>query len=143
MGPSGETLGYTNNPSLSADGRFVAISAQPVGSFTFNFYLRDRQTAQTMLVLANSGATSETLSGDGRFVSYSRGYGGTNYVEVYDRSMGLATTISPGGVYYTAVGGNTIPFDSASPLVTGDTNGVSDSFVAPVGSDPGTPDPPP
>lgn len=134
VGPAGETLAAdSTNSSLSGDGRFIAFVAR--NGSVLGLYFRDRQTAQTSLVL-QSGVEPE-VSSDGRFVTYVR----SGNVEVWDRTTGQATAIAP-GARATAVGGAAVAFDTTLTLVGGDTNGVHDVFLAPVGSDPGAPNPP-
>src|SRR6185436_10487672 len=78
IGPAGEGLIDATQPSISGDGRFVAFAARLNSNSTYSFYLRDRQTAQTTVVLQNSGTGVVRLNSDGRLASYNRNYSNVN-----------------------------------------------------------------
>ena len=101
--PSANSNGSSNNPSLSADGRYVAFwsgASNLVAGDTngdYDIFMHDRQTGQTMRVSiasdgsqGNGGSNSSSLSADGRYVAF---------------------------------------WSWASNLVAGDTNGIYDVFM--------------
>ncbi len=145
--------------SLSADGRWVAfrgngLDPADLGQY-FRIYLRDRQTAQTILVSRElPGATydghssSPALSADGRclcFVSdastlVAGDSNGKSDVFVFDRLLGTTELVSDAGAGVPGNGhaisasisqdGRFVAFSSAaSNLVAGDTNSRVDVFV--------------
>ncbi len=146
-----------NFPSVSGDGRFVAFSATgPLFTGDLSLggaYVYDRSTGRTTRV---SKATDGTLgvagvpriSNDGRYVTFESTStvlvpGDTNSasdVFVHDRQTGTTTRVSvgAGGVQgnNASVNGRMsadsrfVMFSStASNLVAGDTNGLSDVFI--------------
>jgi Tol biopolymer transport system component len=70
--------GLAYEPSLSANGRWVAFSARPGGDRRTQVYVRDRLTGDTELVSRGSGngppgvgaSSHPSLSGDGRLVAF-------------------------------------------------------------------------
>jgi len=150
----------TYNPVLTSDARYVAFesSSDFVANdvnYTFDIFVRDRQTGTTervsMTAAGNSGNDSSydpSISDDGRYVAFeSRATdlvsGDTNSrfdVFVYDRQTDTTrrVSVSAGGAqgnddsYDPSISadGRYVAFSSrASNLVSGDTNGTSDIFV--------------
>jgi hypothetical protein len=157
----GQANGHSAGPVISANGRYVGFysdASNLVAGDTngdTDAFVRDRATGTTTRVSvrsngaqADSGSYLESISADGRFVSFSSWAsnlvaGDTNGVRdvfVRDRAAGttrrvsvagdgtegngesLSSAISPGGRY--------VAFrSSASNMVLGDTNGVGDVFV--------------
>jgi len=116
---------------ISADGRYVAFE----NSRNRTISVHDRLTGQRTTFTG----WAPSISGDGRFVVHSGG-------SVHDRQTGrsAALSISTAGALGNAVSfspavsadGRVVAFASeASNLVTGDTNGQDDIFVAHVGMD--------
>jgi WD40 repeat protein len=135
--------GYSLDPALSADGRFVAFGSGatnlvPDGST--GVFVHDRQTGTTERVGAG---TRPALSADGRFVAFdSRVPGGPAPLDVFvhDRQTGITERVSvasngtPGNDYSVndalSADGRFVAFHSrATNLVPGDTNEVWDVFV--------------
>ena len=135
-------LGAAQEPSVSADGRFVAFSsdASNLGPADANgvrdVYLHDRQTGDTILVshnLAGNGAgngrsAEPSISQDGNFVSFSstatdlvagQAVNEETDIFIWNRSTGVVRLAS------VTAGGNTPSQFSAEP----NTNGNGD-FVA-------------
>ena len=103
--------GPSSDPSMSADGRFVAfvsLSSNLVANVSGQqIYVRDRQTGQTTAVSKSSagiigGGTSHApaISADGRYVAFASAstnlVTGVNGTQIYlhDRELGLTTLIS-------------------------------------------------
>ena len=144
--------GKVYEPSISADGRFVAytyVFSEGDESF-YEVFVYDRQTAETSLVSLINGELSgdselPSISGDGRFVSFDTYYQDASEtwqcdVYVHDRWTGNTELVSkamggdPGNDYSYAskisADGRFIAFQSeASDLVVGDTNAAADVFV--------------
>jgi Tol biopolymer transport system component len=128
--------GYSLDPALSADGRFVAFYSSatnlvPDGST--GVFVHDRQTGTTEWVGAGA---RPALSADGRFVAFHSRPG----VFVHDRQTGTTELVSvdsagnPGNTYglnpaLSADGRFVAFYSEATNLVPGDTNGVGDVFV--------------
>ena len=126
--------GISNDPAISADGRFVAFVSQSSnlvpGVSGQQVYLRDRQTSQTTLVSSNSsGATSNGLvniapdiSSDGQFIAFVSNatnlVTGVNGQQVYlrDRVAGTTSLISKDNSPSPVPGNN----DSNTPTVSSD-----------------------
>jgi Tol biopolymer transport system component len=151
----------STDPSISADGRFVAFQSEAnnlVSSDTngrADVFVHDRQTGQTTRVSvasdgsqANSWSENPSISADGRFVAFvSWGSnlvsGDTNIwgdVFVHDRQTRQTTRVSVAsdgtqaddgsGSANISADGRYVAFgSSADNLVSGDTNGESDMFV--------------
>jgi hypothetical protein len=148
------TLG-SNEPSISADGRFVAFkssAANLVYSDTNrrdDVFVRDRQTGETERVSVdsleaqlNGTSSGPSISADGRFVVFlfldsnngsrdifvrDRQTGETELVDV--NSQEVPANLDSGGSSISA-DGRFVAFSSyATNLVTGDTNSVDDAFV--------------
>ena len=77
-----ELTGFSNNPAISANGRFAAfVTVNPVvpedGNNHFDVYIRDRLAAETERVSVGSGgiegngsSRKPSLSADGRFIAF-------------------------------------------------------------------------
>jgi Tol biopolymer transport system component len=144
-GREGDSMSF--NPSISADGRFVAfISAArnfvPVDrsvGWPYRVYVHDRQTGQNTLVSVTAEGADlnvirvrPSISDDGRFVAFRAG----GYFFVSDLTERTLTCVSGdpdgGGQYGPAISGNGrfVAFCSASAnLVEGDNNQCNDMFV--------------
>jgi Tol biopolymer transport system component len=144
-------LGAAQEPSVSADGRFVAFSsdAANLGPADANgvrdVYLHDRQTGDTILVshnLANSGAgngrsAEPSISQDGNFVSFSstatdlvagQPVNGETDIFIWERATGTIRLAS------VSAGGNTPSQFSAEPNTNGDGNFVAYTSSSNAGS---------
>ncbi len=153
---------FSFDPSISADGRFVAFSSRatnfvPVDA-NFNRYdifVRDRQSSATELVsLSSAGVQGDhdsnnpSVSADGRYVAFNSLAtnlvpGDTNAksdIFVRDRQIGATERVSVDsagaqanglcGIPMISADGRFVAFESdATNLVPGDTNGVRDVFV--------------
>jgi Tol biopolymer transport system component len=142
------------NPSLSANGRFVAFESTatdlvPGGSPPgVNIFVRDLLEGTTVLASVNEApyigaAEFPHLSADGRYVAYQRStctspFCPTVDVFVRDLQAGTTTLVSvdqngqPGGGSGPVISadGRHVAFQSASAnLVPGDANGTVDVFV--------------
>jgi Tol biopolymer transport system component len=124
--------GASSDPSMSADGRFVAFVSQSTnlvaGVSGQQVYLRDRQTGQTTLISkSSSGATSNggvnsspAISSDGRYIAFvsvatNLGVaGGNQQIYLHDRVTGITSLISKDN--------NAVPGDgtSATPAISAD-----------------------
>ena len=154
------TGGQSLNPSISADGRYVAFMsyADNLVPGTYNWdsiFVHDRQTGQTTRVSiasdstpANGQSSSPSISADGRYVAFSSkatnlvsdDTNGQSDIFVHDRQTGQTTRVSvasdgtqvnfDSGQPSISAGGRYVAFgSSATNVVPGDTNGVSDIFV--------------
>lgn len=123
----------SSNPSISADGRFVAFSSGATNlvsgdtNLHTDIFVRDRVMGVTTRVSVNSsgveadrGASDASISGDGRYVTFSSvatnllneepyGY---PHVYVHDRQTGATTLVSTQDGYQM-VGWSTMPDISA------------------------------
>ena len=142
----------SGNPSISANGRFIAFS----GGLFSDIYLHDRLTKKTKLLTRGTGTPLEcfcdgaVVSADGRLVAFVSGasnlvQGDTNGaidVFVADTVTGEIRRVSVGkrGVQGNgdsfgsfpeiSADGRVVAFGSgATNLVEGDTNGTGDAFV--------------
>jgi uncharacterized repeat protein (TIGR01451 family) len=153
---------YSYDPSISANGRFVAFSSKAstlVAGDTKGFsdiFVHDRATGQTARVSvdsagvqANGSSYEPSVSADGRFVAFSSEAsnlvaGDTNGkydIFVHDRVTRQTTRVSVDGTGAESSGdytrspsisadGRFVAFQSdASTLVAEDTNGAKDIFV--------------
>jgi Tol biopolymer transport system component len=141
--------GDSLEPSVSADGRFVAFESGAenlvpgAGNDHRDVFVRDRRTGTTEVIPAPAGVevTQPSISADGRMVAYaSSGPDAPSQVSVYDRQTRASTLVSQaasgtgGADAYTASprisgDGNYVAFFSfAANLVPGD-DGMSDVFV--------------
>ncbi len=162
-GGSASGNGYSAEPSVSADGRYVAFSSLAsdlVSGDTNNasdIFVRDMTLNTTTLVSVKStgsgpgnGLSAETfISADGRFVAFTSAAsdlvaGDTNArADIFLRNLTTNTTTMVSVNSAGTAGGNQRSFDpsvssdgrfvgfssSASDIVTGDTNSVSDVFL--------------
>ncbi|NTW38564.1 MAG: DUF4214 domain-containing protein [Cellulomonadaceae bacterium] len=122
---------YFSNPSISADGRWVAFTGAG------GLYVWDRLTATTSMI--EDEGHDPSISADGRWVSYERwttdGTGSAVYVA--DRTSGTTTLVSTTAQVNAFSEGATISADGrwvafsshASDLVEGDTDGTTDVFL--------------
>lgn len=150
-----DTSGASMDPSLSADGRYVAFTSDagglvPGDDGRAGVYWKDMDTGEIRLVDAgaNGIGLQPQISGDGNFVAFDSDAtnlpGGDlngTVVDVFRRDMTLGTfdlvSAGDGGgaLGDSATGsissdGNIVAFSSAAPnLVPGDTNGTTDAFV--------------
>jgi Tol biopolymer transport system component len=144
---NGDSGGYYNGPSISADGRYVAFSSYAsnlVPSDTNGYwavFVHDRAMGQTSRVSIASDGTQmgghcPSISADGRHVAFES----STDIFVHDRETGETTRVSiasdgtPGNSYSycpsISADGRYVAFtSSASNLVPGDTNGCIDVFV--------------
>jgi Tol biopolymer transport system component len=152
---------FSGNPSISADGRFVAFSSGASNlvpgdtNNTGDIFVRDRLTNTTTRVSVdsagnqtNSDSYNPSISADGRFVAFASDAsnivpGDTNSsrdILVRDRLTNTTTRVSVDSAGNQAnsfssdpsisADGRFVAFDSfASNLVPGDTNRESDIFV--------------
>jgi Tol biopolymer transport system component len=155
----GQVQGASDGVAISADGRYVAFGAST--SVALSLYLRDRLAGTTTLVsrAADGGAASgaawgPAISADGRFVAFASYVanlvtpalpGAIPQVFVWDRSTDGLAVVSKSASGVVADGaasnyagpaisgdGRYVAFPSAATnLVSGDVNGVPDTFVAP------------
>ena len=129
------------NPSVSADGRFVVYDAQWGGTQVF---LWDATTGQTTHITESfaGGSNQGGISADGRYITLQSwapnlvpdDTNGVGDVFVWDHLTGKMTRITDGdGNSWNptiAADGGSIAFDSeAGNLVPDDGNGVGDVFV--------------
>jgi WD40-like Beta Propeller Repeat len=137
------TTGNSSQPSLSADGRFVAFistdpNMTPGSNANANVYLRDRVEGTTVIVSrtggglsANRDCAAPAISADGRFVAFQSaatnidgsGNGATNGVFIYDVQAHQVERVS------LAPGTNGIPTtDCLAPSVSSDGRFVAFYF---------------
>jgi Tol biopolymer transport system component len=153
--------GPSYDPSISADGRYVAfasLATNLVSGDTNNFrdiFVHDRQTGQTTRVSvasdgtqANGHSYDPSISADGRYVAFaslasnlvSGDTNNTGDIFVHDRQTGATTRVSigPGGTQANrgslapsiSADGRYVAFHSdATNLVSGVTNGTTHIFV--------------
>jgi len=134
--------GASSDPSMSADGRFVAFVSQSTnlvaGVSGQQVYLRDRQTGQTTLISkSSSGATSNggvnsspASSSDGRYIAFvsvatNLGVaGGNQQIYLHDRVTGITSLISKDN--------NAVPGDgtSATPAINADGRYIAFASVS-------------
>ncbi len=106
--------GYSDSPSISADGRFVAFYSAAANlvagdtNFAEDVFVRDRQTSQTTRIsLSTAGSQSDApslfpvISADGRYVAFSSfatnlvsGAQGNVDLQVYRRDRQAGTTVA-------------------------------------------------
>ena len=153
--------GYSFNPSISSDGRYVAFGSAASnlvsgdGNGATDIFVRDRTTDATTRVSVASGGTEgngysyePSISSDGRYVAFDSNAGNlvsgdTNFssdVFVHDRntrvtmrvSVATSGTEGNGDSFNPSISsdGRYVTFESdASNLVSGDGNSVPDIFV--------------
>lgn len=144
---------YSFQPTISADGRYVAFTSGLYGQASNNVYVRDLVTGSTEIVSVGldgqpaEGATP-TISADGRYIAFASSAsnlveGDTNDVDdifVRDRVEKSTERVSINSTGQQAngfsmepaisPGGYSVAFTSeATNLVEGDTNKVEDIFV--------------
>jgi Tol biopolymer transport system component len=160
--PPRQGNGNSGNPSISADGRFVAFESGATNLVhgdtddgVQDVFVRDRTAPATVRVSrAPSGAAGDgnswdpSISADGRYVAFdseatnliSGDTNGHRDVLVWDRDSGQAIRLSlsstgaegdgDSGQPSISADGRHVAFTSdASNLVTGDDNGMADCFV--------------
>ncbi len=146
-----QLFSFSSRPVISADGRFVAFTSGA------EILVHDRETGATTPASvasdgtpANQWSSGAAISADGRFVAFRSSAsnlvaGDTNDafdVFVHDRVSGVTTRVSVTSAGAQTAGsapeedpaisadGRYVAFtSSATDLVAGDTNGVSDVFV--------------
>jgi len=150
-----EANGWSNSPSISGDGRYVAFLSKSSNldprAYDFGVYelayVRDLQVGQTTLAsVYSSGDTlgvgsidGPAISRDGRYVAFEfREHGDpTQNAYVYDLLTGdfVPAVLGPdeGNWLSISANGSLVAFSSnTSKLVSGDTNGQPDIFVSEV-----------
>jgi Tol biopolymer transport system component len=160
----GEGDGPSFNPSISADGKYVAFQSEATGLVVpsgsngqTHIFVLDRQTGTTTQVSVDSLGSEGTgpsfnpsISADGRYVAFDSQtdnliVGDTNPfpgydIFVHDRQTGITTLVSKDSNGIQGSGDSTLPSISsdgryvafvsdAANLVAGDTNGLFDIFV--------------
>jgi archaellum component FlaF (FlaF/FlaG flagellin family) len=157
------TIGGSDNPAITPDGRFVAFSSdaedlvQDDDNAASDIFVHDRQTGETERVSVDSngngttvgGSENPAISSDGRFVAFaSQGDtlvpNDTNQdsdIFVRDRTQGTTTRVSvdsngvqaddySSGASDISADGRFVAFSSvATNLVPLDTNGTTDVFL--------------
>ena len=144
----------SSEPSISADGRFVAFSSQSsnlaqsdVDGFDWDIFVHDRQTGETKRITESGSSFSPSISSDGHYIAY-RTTGSiweSNWISYYliffhdlwSNNITLISKTTDGNVpgissYDPAIsmdGRYVIFSSSAANLVTGDTNEISDIFL--------------
>ncbi|MEF3311490.1 fibronectin type III domain-containing protein [Paenibacillus sp. GYB004] len=154
--PGDRTISY--DPSISEDGRYVAFKYEDHSDYNLFpvIYVYDRDRDETVAAsrsvtggLPDGDSESPSISGDGRYVLYASraanlaagDSNGVYDVYAFDRHTGETAPLSltyaggwaSGSSRMPAVSGDGmyVVFESeASDLITGDTNGVSDLFLA-------------
>jgi Tol biopolymer transport system component len=152
---------HSSNPSVSADGRFVAFQSDALNLVVGDagqrdIFVKDTVTGATMLISTNSsGAQGDSyserpsISADGRFVAFRSSASnlvpddtnGAGDVFVKDTVAGAVQRVSTSssgaqgdahsGWPAISAGGRFVAFNSiASNLVPGDENGKQDAFLA-------------
>lgn len=148
----GANLG-ANEPSISADGRYVSFSSEATNLITedtygyTHVYIRDLQTNTTILASRYSeggvlvaDTENSSLSPDGRYIAFEfddKGDGlPLRWIYVRDLISGLTISITPRPQEDTSPSSPSISnngvvvfFSRANNLVNGDTNGVHDIFA--------------
>lgn len=151
--------GESRNPSISANGRYVAFESRannlvPDGTTgSDDIYVHDLQTGQTSRVSiasdgtrGNNGSYNPSISADGRYVAFWSHAGnlspGGIYQDIFvhDRQTGQTSRVSVASDGTAGNNGSVFPsisadgryvafVSSADNLVTDDTNDVTDVFV--------------
>jgi Tol biopolymer transport system component len=135
-----EATGYSDSPSISADGRFVAFESEATDlvaddtNEATDIFVHDRQTGVTERVSVDSAGTEATgtsllasISADGRYVAFLSSAtdlvpvdaNGSNDIFVHDRQTGVTERVS---ISSTAAQGNN---DSEDPAISADGRFVS------------------
>jgi hypothetical protein len=160
-GAGAQANSYSYNPSISADGRYVAFYSEAnnlVSGDTNNatdIFVKDTQTGAITRVSVDGGGAqannysfNPSISADGRYVAFYSGASnlvagdtnGTSDIFVKDTLTGAIQRVSTGALGTQANSGSYEPSISAdgryvafrsdtSNLVAGDTNGTTDIFV--------------
>jgi Tol biopolymer transport system component len=106
----GEADGWSDRPSISGDGRYVAYTSQATnivpGDWANDILVYDNQTGQTTSVSVDSDGTpfdcnseSPSISADGRYVAFTSCYQGSGaywIAYVYDRHTGTLESAGRG-----------------------------------------------
>lgn len=144
----GEANGTSQEPMISADGRFVVFRSDATNlvsgddNSSGGLFLRDLETQTTTRLTDGSELLdSPSISADGQSVAYRvPGFDSTQYF-VLDRQLGTTTPVSVStagdlansdfrAIPVVSADGRYVAFShSASNLVARDTNGLSDIFV--------------
>ncbi|WEK54391.1 MAG: fibronectin type III domain-containing protein [Candidatus Cohnella colombiensis] len=138
---TGGSNSQNNEPSISADGRYVVFMHSD--SDSYGVYLYDRVTLSTRRIAYTDDAPSEhpQISGDGRIVVYN-GNGSqivsidleTNTEQIISRSFNGVSGNNPSFAPAVNRDGSTMAFRSSSDnLVTGDSNFTDDFFYVLLG----------
>jgi Tol biopolymer transport system component len=146
-----EGTGFSDHPSLSADGRYVAfesVASELVGGDAgsdYDVFVHDRLTSETTLI--GDRGVAPVISADGRYVSFESSSdqlvpGDTNEtydVFIHDRTTGSVSRVSvaTGGAqspeqnWMSGMSGNGqhVAFVTRSRLVDEDTDEASDVYV--------------
>jgi Tol biopolymer transport system component len=141
--------GYSYSPSISADGNVVAFASEatnlvPGPRNGGDVFLLDRTSGSVSRVTAgNDYSVDPQISADGRHVTFTSvasnlvpgDNNGQLDVFVWDRTTGLTSRLTNGSGFSTdstiSADGRYVSFQSeATDLVPGDTNRVTDVFVA-------------
>jgi Tol biopolymer transport system component len=157
-----EGNGRSSNPSISADGRYVAFNSDagnlvPVDTNgDYDVFVHDRQTGATSRVSVSSDGSEgnsyslfPVISADGRYVAFASNAGnlvpgdtnGIYDIFVHDRQTGATSRVSVSSdgsegndssarPSISADGRYAVFSSVAGNLVSGDTNGFEDVFVA-------------
>ena len=143
----GEANGWSDSPSISADGRYVAYVSQASnivpGDFANDIFVYDNQTGETSAASVHSDGTpfrensyAPSISADGRYVAFvSFEWFGTHVVWVHDRHTGWTTELPfrgpPTGSARPSISadGHYIAYMDNGILTEGDTNGKYDIFL--------------
>ena len=135
--------GYSDHPSLSADGRYVAFSSSSknlvrtdVGPYGGNVFLHDMRTGRTTLLsVSDTGAVGfggwPSISADGRYVAFQGGpdtlvpndTNGTSDIYVRDRLAGTTRRVS------LSETGAELPRESFNPVISADGSHVAFNYV--------------
>ncbi len=140
--------GRSSDPSISADGRYVAFQSEASDlvasdtNGTIDLFVHDRHTGMTTRVnvdstgnQANGGSTDPSISADGRYVAFSSlasnlvagDTNGAMDVFVHDRQMGTTSRVSVDSAGNQSQVGN----DYSSPAISADGRYVAFSSAAP------------
>ena len=140
--------GYSFNPALSADGRYVVFDSTSNylvrGDETpsHEIFVRDRATATTTQIDGVAEISpNAVISGDGRYVAFAAYTNeAIGQISVHDRDTGETTLMSvandgtqgngdSNGPALSADGRYVVFESEATNLIEGDTNGTADVFV--------------
>ena len=135
----------STDPSISADGRFVAYESRPSNlsviesSLSNDIYVYDRDTGVTEMLTREDSANDKnpSISADGRFVAFESEFlpSGDDDIVIYDRdndSFEIPTIVGNGSSFAPAMsaGGRFIAIETnASNLVLGDINAAFDVLI--------------